>query len=316
MSMDVETVIERRRLRRQVGLWRALAIVAGVVVLIAFAGVRAQQSGLFANQQIARVKIEGLITDDAKRLAMLRRIAKSDNVRGVIVYVDSPGGTTTGGEGLFNTLREVSEKKPVVAQFGTVAASAAYIVGLATDHIVTRENTITGSVGVIVQWPQVTKLLDNLGVKVNQVKSGTLKAEPNLFEEASPAALAVTREMIEESQAWFNGLVADRRNVDPASVPGLTDGRVYSGRMAVKLKLADAIGSQDEAVTWMTAERQVPKDLPIVDWKPREEFPLSFGRGAAWVWAAITGTSPDSISNPFATLALDGMLSVWQPQEK
>ncbi|MEL6228048.1 MAG: ATP-dependent Clp protease proteolytic subunit, partial [Pseudomonadota bacterium] len=131
MSLEVETVLERRRLRKQIGLWRGVAIVVGVVALLAFAAIQAGKTGLIGNQQIARIKIEGLITDDTKRLQMLRKLAKAEHVRGVVVYVDSPGGTTTGGEGLYEALRELAEKKPVVAQFGTVAASAAYIVGLA-----------------------------------------------------------------------------------------------------------------------------------------------------------------------------------------
>ncbi|MEL6873392.1 MAG: S49 family peptidase, partial [Pseudomonadota bacterium] len=183
MSGEVETVLERRRLRRQVGLWRGLAILAGVLVLIAFAAVRANEAGVLGNTQIARVTVEGMILDDRKRLKMLEKIARADNVKGVIVYINSPGGTTTGGEGLYKALRELSERKPVVAQFGTVAASAAYMAGLGTDRILARENTITGSVGVIMQWPNVSGLLDKIGVRMNQLKSGELKAEPNPFEE-------------------------------------------------------------------------------------------------------------------------------------
>ncbi|MEL6291439.1 MAG: signal peptide peptidase SppA [Pseudomonadota bacterium] len=317
MSLEVETVLERRRLRKQIGLWRGVAIVVGVVALLAFAAIQAGKTGLIGNQQIARIKIEGLITDDTKRLQMLRKLAKAEHVRGVVVYVDSPGGTTTGGEGLYEALRELAEKKPVVAQFGTVAASAAYIVGLATDHIVARGNTITGSVGVIVQWPEVSGLLEKLGVKFNQVKSGTLKAEPNAFEPPSPEAIAVTREMIEDGQKWFNSLVSDRRKIDVASVPGLTEGRIYSGRMALSLKLIDEIGAQDEAIDWMVKNRDVQKGLPIVDWKPTGDLQWPFGGQAVSLWSFLTGAAPISTTqNPFATLGLDGMLSVWQPQEK
>ena len=102
----------------------------------------------FGDKQIARVAIEGTITEDRDQLKLLKRIADDNNVAGVLVFVNSPGGTTTGGEALFEALRELAKKKPVVAQFGTVAASAGYIVGLGTDHIVARGNTITGSVGV------------------------------------------------------------------------------------------------------------------------------------------------------------------------
>ena len=105
-------------------------------------------------RQIARVTIEGLITEDRDLLRLLKQIGESKQVAGVILFVNSPGGTTAGGEALFEALRELAKTKPVVAQFGTVATSAAYIAGLATDHIVARGNTITGSVGVIFQWAE------------------------------------------------------------------------------------------------------------------------------------------------------------------
>ena len=112
---------------------------------------------------------------------------------------------------------------------GTVAASAAYIAGLATDHIVARGNTITGSVGVIFQWPEVSQLLDKLGVKMNEIKSGPLKANPSPFQPVDEAGKAAAEQMVAESQRWFVGLVASRRGIDTASVAGLEQGRVYSG---------------------------------------------------------------------------------------
>ena len=133
-------------------------------------------------QQIARVAIEGAITEDREQLELLKRVAAADHVRGLVVYINSPGGTTTGGESLYEALRKIAEKKPVVAQFGTLATSAGYIAGLGTDYIVARGNTVTGSVGVLVQWPEVDQLLEKLGVKMNIVKSGPLKATPNPFE--------------------------------------------------------------------------------------------------------------------------------------
>ncbi|MGF1651081.1 MAG: signal peptide peptidase SppA [Hyphomicrobiaceae bacterium] len=318
MSLDVETVLERRRLRRQVGVWRGLAILAGVIVLAAYGFMNARTTGVIGASQIARVTVSGVITDDRKRLKLLERIANASNVRGVILFVDSPGGTTTGGEGLFLALRELAAKKPLAAQFGTVAASAAYIAGLGTDHIVARENSITGSVGVIFQWPEVSQLLENVGVKVNQIKSGTLKAEPSPFEPTNPEALSVVREMVEESQSWFVGLVEQRRNIRALDVAGLTQGRVFSGRMAKQLGLIDAIGGEEEAVAWMVRERNVPEGLKVVDWKPEEPFSLSFAQNTRGWLAWILGSDHPWVTaaTKLDALALDGLLSVWQPAEK
>ena len=193
---------------------------------------------------------------------------------GVILFVNSPGGTTTGGEALFEAIRNVAKGKPVVAQFGTVATSAAYIAGLATDYVVARGNTITGSVGVIFQWAEVSQLLDKIGVKMNEVKSGPLKANPSPFQPLDEAGKATAEQMVAESQKWFVGLVASRRNIDTRSVSGLEQGRIFSGREALSHKMIDEIGGETEAVQWLEQKRNVPKGLKVVDWKPK--------RGSDW----------------------------------
>ena len=216
--------------------------------------------------------VSGVITDDRKTLELIDKVAKSDQVKAVIVDINSPGGTTTGGEAMYDAIRRLAEKKPVVAVCGTIATSAAYIVALATDRIFVYGNTITGSVGVIFQWADVTELLHTLGVKVEEVKSGPLKAVPSPFEPADEKTLALSQEMVQEAKTWFVNLVAERRKIDPASVPGLTDGRIYSGRQAVELKLVDQIGEERDAKTWLSKERNVPSGLKIVDWKPGGKF--------------------------------------------
>ncbi len=321
MSMETETVLDRRQLRRRLSYWRGLGIagLALAVGALAFSG--DTLSDLVGSKHIARVAIEGTIMDDRPQLEMLKKIGETENVAGLLVFVNSPGGTTTGGEALYEQLRLIAKTKPVVAQFGTVAASAGYIVGLGTDHIVARGNTITGSVGVIAQWPEVSQLLDKIGVKMNEVKSGELKASPNPFSPADPASLQVMQDMINDGFGWFKSLVETRRGIKVADVPGLEKGRVFSGREAVTHKLVDEIGGEAEARRWLEDKRGVAKDLKIVDWKPAVESPWGlsssiggFGRGllgeGAGKLADIVARNPQ-----LSTLGLDGMVSVWQPSE-
>ena len=178
MHPEVESVLDRRRLRRGLSVWRGLGIAAVALAIGAVAMNSETLMDLTAEPQIARIAIEGTILENRDQLAMLKRIKENKSVKGLIVFVNSPGGTTTGGEALYEGLRDVAKEKPVVAQFGTVAASAGYIVGLGTDHIVARGNTITGSIGVIAQWPEFSEVLSKIGVKMNEVKSGELKAQP------------------------------------------------------------------------------------------------------------------------------------------
>ncbi|MEL6372449.1 MAG: signal peptide peptidase SppA [Pseudomonadota bacterium] len=325
MSLRSEAVIDRRRLKRRLSTWRVIAIIAGAIALMAVMASSGLVGGLGNRDQIARITISGIIQEDRTQLKMLRRLADAEHVKAVLVYVNSGGGTTTGGEALYEALREVSAKKPVVAQFGTVAASAAYIVGLSTDHIVARGNTITGSVGVIWQWAEFGQLLDKLGVKFNEIKSGPLKANPSPFQPINPEGRRVAEEMVADSQAWFLKLVKTRRKLDTASVPGLEEGRVYTGRTALRFKLIDQIGGQAEALAYLREKRDVPASAKLVDWKPRRPGGLGLAaRMGAYTRAFLQGLlgenalpmgglnsivgAPSGLSDK----RLDALKSVWQ----
>ncbi len=320
MAPDSEVLIDRRRNRRRLTFWRFTAITLAVLLLAAmllsdtkFAG----QAGVLPH--IARVEISGIITDDRKQTELLERLRKADQVKAVILAIDSPGGTTTGGETLFLAIRRLAEEKPVVATCGTLAASGAYIAAIATDHIFVLGNTITGSVGVIFQWVNVTELLDHVGVKVEEVRSGELKAVPNPFEPASEPALEVTQDMVDDAKEWFFGLVKQRRKIDLAEVPGLTEGRVYSGRQAVKYDLADAIGDERIARKWLDKEKGISMSTKVVDWSVEEEeetlFSQLFGSAATSFgfplkeMRQVAGQVTDS-------LQLDGLVSLWHANNR
>lgn len=320
MTLDVDTLLDRRRLRRKITTWRVLAVVAALLAVGFLMSTGDGATGFLAPKQIARVSITGTILEDRAQLKMLKDIADAEHVEALIVYVNSPGGSTTGGEALYDELRRIAEKKPVVAQFGTIAASAGYIVGLATDYIVTRGNTITGSVGVIFQWPQVTELLDKIGVQMKSIKSGELKAEPNPFSQPSPEALEVTGEMIADGFAWFHGLVEKRRGIKVADVPGLKEGRVYSGRQAKDYRLVDEIGGEPEVRAWLEKERGIGADLKIVDWQPADPNAWGLSAMSAEIARSIavgsaTGLGEAITSSGISLLSLDGLVSVWHPRE-
>jgi protease-4 len=321
MTLETEAVLDRRRMRRRVTFWRSAAIAIVGLMLGALLLARQDGSSVFAPQQIARITIEGTITDNRDQLAMLKKIKDASHVKALLVFVNSPGGTTTGGESLYGALRDVAASKPVVAQFGTVAASAGYIVGLGTDHIVARGNTITGSVGVLAQWPEVSELLTKLGVKFNEVKSGELKAAPNPFEPASEGARKVMQETIDDGFQWFISLVEARRGITASSVDGLKSGRIYSGRQAVANKLVDEIGGEPEAIRWLEEKRSVSKDLKVVDWKPTPEGSWGFAGASSGALSGMTAGVAQKLielasqTRGIGALGLDGLVSVWHPSE-
>ena len=211
-----------------------------------------------ASGSIARVNIEGLIRSDQERVEALERLEKSSHAA-VIIHINSPGGTTAGSEQLYDSLVRLKAKKPVVVVVEGLAASGGYIAAIAADQIIARQSSLVGSIGVLFQFPNFTELLKTVGVKVEEVKSSPLKAAPNGFEPTSPEARAALDALVKDSYAWFRGLVKERRGMDDALLEKVADGRVFTGRQAVELKLVDQLGDEKAAVAWLVAGKEDQK---------------------------------------------------------
>jgi protease IV len=318
--MDSSAIADRRQLRRKVGFWRIVALLLlvalGAALYWTFGG------DAFANRgpQVARIKITGLIQDDTELLARLKKIEDDDHVKALIVSISSPGGTTYGGERIFKAIRAVAAKKPVVSDVRTLAASAGYMIATAGDDIVAGETSITGSIGVIFQYPQAKDLLDKLGVSLDEIKSAPLKAEPSPFHPPPEEAKTMIRNMVMDSYDWFVDLVADRRKLPRDEVLKLADGSIFTGRQALKNKLVDSLGG-DDAIRAYLETRKVGKDLPIVDWKAPAKTSSFFFSKAASGLLNLFGYGdllPGEDIQKFMTdkLFLDGLLSVWQGGER
>jgi protease-4 len=310
MISEAELIVDRRRMKRRLIFWRVAAIVLAIAAVSALAWPTGSLK-TFENH-IARIHIDGLITGDQPTLDMLGDIAKSDKVKGLIVRIDSPGGTTAGSEAIYESLRKIAKDRPVVAVMDTVAASGGYITAIAADHIVARGNTITGSIGVIFSFPEVSRLLDTLGVKMEEIKSGELKAEPSPYKPVSDKARAVSQEMVQDGFEWFIKLVSERRGIPLDQVRVLADGRVYTGRQAVANKLIDTLGGEENAVDWLETEKKVQKDLKIVDWSPRNPAdPTGLGFTALDGVLRLLGLEP--LRSAAERARLDGLLVLWHP---
>lgn len=312
MSLNhVEAVLDRRQLKRKLLRWRIFAVVAILAALAALFW----QSGDMDKQtdHIARIRIEGVITGDDPTLKLLDDLAKADKVKGLVVHIDSPGGTTVGSEAIYDKIRAIAAKKPVVSVMDTVAASGGYITAIASDHIVARGNTITGSIGVIFSFPEFSELLAKLGIRMEEVKSAELKAEPTPYKPMSERVRAVTNEMVQESFQWFMGLVAERRKLPMEQVRILADGRVYSGRQAVTNKLIDELGDETQALVWLRAQGKLPDTMKIVDWArevPRQPGLLGFSATSL----VLKALGLQHLQSQAEAARLDGLLVLWHPQ--
>ena len=315
MASPADETIDRRRLRRKLTFWRVVAL--GVIAAALVAGALWASGGpaTSAVEHIAKIRIEGTITEDEELLERLAAVRKADNVRGVVLSIDSPGGTTAGGEAIYDEVRLLAEAKPVVAQVGTLAASAGYLIASASDHIVARKTSIVGSIGVLIQYPDVTGLMDKIGVKLEEVKSSPLKAEPSPFNPTTEEERAAIRSMIMDSYDWFVGIVDERRPLTREQTQAVADGKVFTGRQALDLKLVDGLGGEREAVAWLET-RDVPKGLEVVEWKKKRDSGLAafvtgswapFGDQAAFRREIVETLKADR-------MFLDGLVSLWQPE--
>jgi protease IV len=322
MSLDSDLIVDRRRIRRKLTFWRVLAAVIAIAA-IAVIGMMLSPGGRgsFSNAgSIARVNIEGLIRSDQERVEALERLEKS-KAAAVVVHINSPGGTTAGSEQLYDSLMRLKEKKPVVVVVEGLAASGGYITAIAADHIVAQQSSLVGSIGVLFQYPNFSELLKTVGVKVEEVKSSPLKAAPNGFEPTSPEARDALDSLVKDSYAWFKGLVKERRGMDDAQLEKVSDGRVFTGRQAVDLKLIDELGDEKTAVAWLVAQKNVQKDLPVRDYQLAPRFgDLTFLRTAASITLEALGLSGIAhqieqvgMAQAVDRLSLGGMLALWQP---
>ena len=320
MSLDADAIVDRRRMRRKLTFWRVTAVVVALVAigggaLLFVPGSRLMPPGAY----ISRIKIQGLIRGNQDRIEALERLGRS-RASAVIVHIDSPGGTTAGSEQLYDALRDLQSKKPMVVVVDGLAASGAYIAALSADHIIANETSLVGSIGVLFQYPNFTDVLKTIGIKVEEVKSSPLKAAPNGFEPTSPEARAAIEAIVLDSYAWFKDLVKNRRKMDNGQLTRVADGRVFTGRQAMGLKLVDGLGNEKTALAWLEKERKVPANTPVRDYSLRPRFgELSFLHVTAWTFEAV-GLSAIAhrieewgAVQAVERLNLDGLLALWHP---
>jgi protease-4 len=322
MPSDADLIVDRRRMRRKLTFWRVAAALIAIVAIVT-AAILATPGGrrsIAGEQAIARIKIEGLIRSDNDRVEALERLGRS-SAKAVIVHINTPGGTTAGSEQLHDSLLRLKEKKPLVVVVDGLCASGGYIAALASDHIIAQSTSLVGSIGVLVQVPNFAELMKTVGVKVEEVKSSPLKAAPNGFEPTSPEARAALDALVKDSYAWFKELVKARRNMDDATLEQVADGRVFTGRQAIPLKLIDQLGDERTAIAWLVAQKKIDRELPVRDFRMAPRFSdMSFIRLAVATALDAVGlaTFARQLEEAGAIQAVDqlglqGLLALWRP---
>jgi protease-4 len=303
------TIPATSRLRRSRTLWRVLFFLALAIAVAAVAGRFALENGAVGDR-IARVTIDGTISTDAGRQKVFKDIAEDPLVKAVIVSINSGGGTTAGGEELYEALGVLRAEKPVVAVIDELGASAAYMTAIASDRVFARRLSIVGSIGVLFQHVNAGKLLTTIGVDFDKVQTGPLKAEPDIDEPMTGIVRESLQALVDDSYNWFVDVVAERRGIARPQVLTLADGRIVTGRQGVELKLIDQIGGEAEAIAWLEGDKGIAADLPVLSYyPPADDSWFSPGR---WLRGALSETFGLGAGG---AIALDGLVSLWQAGE-
>ena len=301
-AIPAASVLRRSRFR-----WRIVAFVALVIAILAGVGRYATENGL-SGDQIARINLDGTIASDPARLKVLDDLGNNSTVKAVVIAINSPGGTTAGGEELYEAIGKLRAKKPVVSYIKELGASAAYMTAIATDRIFARRLSIVASIGVLFQTYNAGKLLDTIGIGADKVASGPLKAEPDITHPMTPEVRASLQSVVDDSFSWFVDIVAERRGLTRAQVLPLADGRIMTGNQGIQNKLIDEVGGEAEAIDWLVKSKGIKAGLPVNTFYPGPDR-SPFGGIGRWVGGEARSALGLPADGP---IALDGLVSLWQ----
>jgi protease IV len=303
VSLETDLLLDRRRLKRRLFVWRSLTVIAVLgAVLVALRGAHVAVGGA----HVERLTISGIISDNSKLNEAINKLADNGSVKALIVAIDSPGGSVAGGEGLHDAIARIAVKKPVVAVMGGTAASAGYMIAVPAERIFAREATLTGSIGVLLETGEVSGLLGKIGISTDAIVSGPLKDQPSFTKPTSPEGRQVLQALVMDMYDQFVGMVATGRHMDPARVRELADGRAYTGHQALKLGLVDQIGDEHDAREWLAKTKGVSADLPVDDLSTDSLSGRLFSSSIGWVvdsiWKSLFSQG----------VMLDGAWALWQ----
>jgi protease-4 len=229
---------------------------------------------------IALIEVEGIITDSRPVVRQLKKYSKNPAIAAIVLRVDSPGGGVSASQEIYNEIKQVKDKgKKIVVSMGALATSGGYYISTPADIIVANPGTLTGSIGVIMEFPILSDLLKKLGVKVEVIKSQEHKDIGSPFREMSPEERALLKDVVTSVYEQFISVVVENRKIPEAKVRAIADGRILSGVQAKEFSLVDTLGSLEDAIR-ITADIVGIKGEPQV-WQERKRFRISdwlFGR--------------------------------------
>jgi protease-4 len=206
------------------------------------------KGGFMAGKEIGVVEVKGLILDSKETIKQLHDFKNNQNVKAVVLRIDSPGGVVGPSQEIYEEVKKLTEKKKVVVSMGSVAASGGYYIAAPANRIFANPGTVTGSIGVLMKLSNIEGLLGKIGLKSYVLKSGKYKDAGSPFRPMTREEKAIMQSVIDSMHSQFIKAVADGRKLPRETVTRIADGRIFSGEQALNLKLVDKLGDLQDAV--------------------------------------------------------------------
>jgi protease-4 len=215
------------------------------------------------------VRVEGPILDSKNTIEELKDYMTNQSVKAIILRVDSPGGAVAPSQEIYEEVRKAAAKKKVVVSMGSVAASGGYYISAPASRIVANPGTLTGSIGVIMEIPNLEGLLNKVGVKTEVIKSGEHKDMASVFRGIGKEERAILQDVLDDVHEQFIDAVAEGRKMVPEKVRKIADGRVFTGRQAVKAGLVDELGNLEDAIKTAAKLAGISGEPGVIDKKEK-----------------------------------------------
>jgi protease-4 len=239
------------------------------VLLGLSAGIALFQKEMPIGEKVAVVRVEGPILDSKNTIEELKDYMTNQSVKAIILRVDSPGGAVAPSQEIYEEVRKAAAKKKVVVSMGSVAASGGYYISAPASRIVANPGTLTGSIGVIMEIPNLEGLLNKVGVKTEVIKSGEHKDMASVFRGIGKEERAILQDVLDDVHEQFIDAVAEGRKMVPEKVRKIADGRVFTGRQAVKAGLVDELGNLEDAIKTAAKLAGISGEPGVIDKKEK-----------------------------------------------
>ena len=250
-----------------------MVLVLGAVFGLLAVVSKMQGFSFVRGEKVAVLPISGLITDSEATIEQLKKFAKDDSVKAIVVRLNTPGGGVGPSQEIYEEVRKIRGKKVIVASMGALAASGGYYIACGADKIFANPGTITGSIGVLMQFVNVKDLIEKIGVKGFVIKSGSFKDTGSPVREMSPEERKLLQSVIDNVHSQFVNAVAEGRKLSREAVLEVADGRILSGEQAKELGLVDVLGNQEDAVAEAGKMAKIEGEPRVVT-PPKKKFSI------------------------------------------